>query len=94
MARYIDAVNCADTISERFNIPLADLVDVFAEIPTADVVEVKNGEWIQGIPYRCSNCGKPAPEEKNTSEEYSCWLSDYCPHCGVKMGAKMDGGKI
>ena len=38
MARYIKAVECADIISERFNIPLSDLVDVFAEIPTADVV--------------------------------------------------------
>lgn len=41
MARHIDAVDCADKISEKFNIPLGDLVDVFAEIPTADVVEVK-----------------------------------------------------
>lgn len=48
MARYIKAVECADIISERFNIPLSDLVDVFAEIPTADVVpksEVDN--WYQ-----------------------------------------------
>ena len=37
MARYIKAVECADIISERFNISLDDLVDVFAEIPTADV---------------------------------------------------------
>lgn len=46
MARYIDAVECADTISEKMNIPLGDLVDVFAEIPTADVVEV----------VRCKDC--------------------------------------
>ena len=38
MARYIKATECADIISEKFNIPLGDLVDVFAEIPTADVV--------------------------------------------------------
>jgi predicted hydrocarbon binding protein len=44
MARYIDAVQCADIISEKLNIPLGDLVDVFAEIPTADVVEVKDCE--------------------------------------------------
>lgn len=37
MARYIDAVECAEKISESFGIPLFDLVDVFAEIPTADV---------------------------------------------------------
>ena len=33
MGKLIEAVKCADVISEKFNIPLADLVDVFAEIP-------------------------------------------------------------
>ena len=36
MARLVEAVKCAEIISEKFNIPLADLVDVFAEIPTAN----------------------------------------------------------
>ena len=36
MARLIEAVRCAEVISEKFNIPFADLVDVFAEIPTAN----------------------------------------------------------
>lgn len=40
MAKYIDAVTAAEKISESLNIPLGDLVDIFAEIPTADVVEV------------------------------------------------------
>ena len=39
----------------------------------------------QGVPYVCSICGKPAPDEKNTSERYSCWTSPYCPECGAKM---------
>lgn len=38
MARYIDKVECAELISEKLNISLGDLVDIFAEIPTADVV--------------------------------------------------------
>ena len=45
MARYIEAVECAEIISEKFNINLYDLIDVFAEIPTVDVVpksEVEN----------------------------------------------------
>ena len=46
MARYIKAVECAEVISEKFNIPLSELVDEFAEIPTADVVEV----------VRCKDC--------------------------------------
>ena len=38
MARYIKAVECAEIISEKLNIPFGDLVDIFAEIPTTDVV--------------------------------------------------------
>lgn len=65
-------------------------LNTLLEQPTADVEEVKHGEWKQGIPYICSVCGKPAPDEKNTSEKYSCWTSPYCPNCG----AKMDGGNV
>ena len=36
MAKIVEAVKCAEIISEKFNIPLADLVDVFAKIPTAN----------------------------------------------------------
>ena len=98
MARYIDAVECADAISEELKIPLGDLVDVFAEIPTADVVEVKNAEWItefaklntpkltgedSTVIYRCSRCGR-----------YESRKEPYC-NCGAKMdgGEKHDGSK-
>lgn len=46
MSRYIDAVIAAEKISENHNIPLFELVDTFAEIPSADVVEV----------VRCKDC--------------------------------------
>lgn len=36
MARYIEAVKAAEVISEKLNIPLGDLVDIFAEIPTTN----------------------------------------------------------
>lgn len=44
MARYIDAVKTAEIISEKLNVPLGDLVDIFAEIPTADVVPKSEAE--------------------------------------------------
>ena len=49
-------------------------------IPTADVEEVKHGEWLRqngGFFFLCSNCGKAAATKGN-----------YCHSCG----AKMDGG--
>lgn len=45
MARYIDAVNAAEIISDKLGIALSELVDVMATVPTADVQEVKRGEW-------------------------------------------------
>ena len=53
-------------------------------LPTADVVEVKHGEWIENgiqdsVLSKCSVCGI----------SYGAYTFNYCPECG----AKMDGGK-
>lgn len=42
MSKYIEAVSAATTIAEKHGIPIADLVDTFAEIPAADVIQVPN----------------------------------------------------
>ena len=67
------------------------ILDDVVAIPTADVVELKRGEWelskyvygtgmiVLPLEYKCSLCGKGAPLKMN-----------YCPECG----AKMDGGEI
>lgn len=46
MPKYIDAASAATIIAEKHGIPIADLVDTFADIPAADVVEV----------VRCKDC--------------------------------------
>lgn len=46
MSRYIKATDAAEICSDKLNIPLSELVDTFADIPTADVVEV----------VRCKDC--------------------------------------
>ena len=46
MSKYVNAADAAEKISEKHGIPLGDLVDTFAEIPAADVVEV----------VRCREC--------------------------------------
>lgn len=35
MSKYIDAVKTAEIVSERHKIPLSELLDTFAEVPTA-----------------------------------------------------------
>ena len=46
MSTYIRAVDAAKAIAEKYGIPLGNLVDTFADIPAADVVEV----------VRCREC--------------------------------------
>ena len=46
MSKYIRAVVAAKAIADKYGIPLGDLVDTFADIPAADVVEV----------VRCREC--------------------------------------
>ena len=60
------------------------IASIIENIPTADVEEVKHGEWIYEVKYyKCSICaGKRFNLLLGTDAEY-------CPYCG----AKMDGGK-
>ena len=54
------------------------------ELPTADVVEVRHGEWIAvsssdmstGKAFKCSKCQKM---------RYGVRLPPYCQECGAKM---------
>ena len=75
MARYIDA--------DAYAFP-GDLINE----PTADVVEVKHGEWIYkeifGIEFpECSVCG-------TQFEDANCEDYPYCPECGAKMDGRRD----
>lgn len=89
MAEYIRAVEAAEKVAGIFKVPMADLVDIFSEIPAADVAPVVHGRW------------EYPPQTFNTLGQIRCpfcawWSLDqsidgiykYCPHCG----AKMDGG--
>ena len=71
-----------------------DIYNVIKSVPTADVQEIKHGEWIKmdiipdDVDYYCSECrnfidiatGRETPIDREFF---------YCPYCG----AKMDGGK-
>jgi DNA-directed RNA polymerase subunit RPC12/RpoP len=58
--------------------------------PTADVEELKHGEWVEdfmigeGV-YRCTNCDDKFVTLEGTPYDNRLF---YCPFCG----AKMDGG--
>ena len=78
----------AETMRDK--IYLDGVLAVIENIPTAEVQEVKHGEWkeikcgdeIFDYYFKCSNCGNTTPPKAFPV------APDYCPHCG----AKMDGG--
>lgn len=68
------------------------------EMPAADVVEVRHGEWVGEMNMRlnlpqlsayddwhCSECDWVYPERHISR------LSNYCPNCGAKMDGKGEG---
>lgn len=90
MVRYIDADELIAKLKKQYGedwqctVNLSDIGMTIYYAPTADVVEVKHGEWVYNVKYySCSICaGKRFNLLLGTDAEY-------CPYCG----AKMDGGK-
>ena len=82
MSKYIRAVVAAKAIADKYGIPLANLVDTFADIPAADVAEVRRGRWEKhGSKWQCTGC-KVLMSIDGTPQEN---LLYYCPNCGAKM---------
>ena len=89
MAEFVDKAKLMNRIESeliRWGESEYNALQILGDIedfPTADVVEVRHGEWVTleaeiGL-YSCSLC-----EHKILRAE-----CNYCPNCG----AKMDGGK-
>ena len=65
----------------------------FFNIPSADVQEVKHGEWKWGhqngqYGIYCTNCNAMFVDKGNVEE--IAYSHDYCPKCGAKMAGKGD----
>ena len=71
-------------------------VEYLDEIPAADVVEARNGKWIEentrprSSQFCCSVCHRTAydPQPTRVKDWKKRCRYAYCPNCG----AKMDGG--
>lgn len=70
-----------------------DAIEILTEIeytPTADVVEVKHGEWKRiECGTICTNCNRVYDNDFEFSYKQIKEYFKRCPECG----AKMDGGK-
>lgn len=74
MSRYIDAEPLERNLARVF-------VDVVKAQPTADVVEVRHGHWINDIGYAGWTCSVCDDHEGNKTDKY-------CHNCGAKMDEK------
>ena len=92
MARYIDAEAFKRKLLDEKCFFPAIVSRALVEMPTADVVEVKHGEWIEDKThiskrrkkYVCSNCLHYITI-KTTTDINS---RRYCYECGAKMKIK------
>ena len=71
-----------------------DIYNVIKSAPTADVVEVRHGKWIENQEplgwcdvdcAECSVCHESwIIDEDSSIDDYEC-MWHYCPNCGAKM---------
>lgn len=103
MVKYVDADKAIeiitevihDTVIEDTDVVAYEVREAFISMPTADVQEVKHGQWQQeDVVYgmdieawqsaKCSACGR----FHTTPFLYYFNGYNYCPHCGAKMDGR------
>ena len=87
---YINREDAVKAICDYEGLYLAEML--MSDIPSADVVERKRGEWIYGEHdiamcdgYRCDKCGFFVPWDYE--HKFIDFIKDYhfCPSCGADM---------
>ena len=85
--KYVNLSDIIETLEHEWG--YEGMREDLEKLPTADVVEVRHGFWIEkrndviGRYFTCSICGKDENHHTAIRGKY-CW---YC-------GAKMDGGVV
>lgn len=86
----IESFNCNGGLLTYGETMLGAIISRIKSAPTADVVEVKHGEW--HLLYNCANegvycsvCNKKVYKTYYANQKIK---SPYCPNCGAKMDKK------
>ena len=85
MSKYIDAEYDLHKLPFYYDFSDDELIAIRSAlkgIPTADVVEVARGEWIEkGQDVYCSVCKKESAYTWYGASKFS----KFCPNCGARM---------
>lgn len=78
-------------LGETWELNFMEILEALDAIPAADVQPVKYGRWEYSEKeygecawYFCSFCDEPAEQLYNDEP----LLSEFCPHCGARMGGE------
>jgi DNA-directed RNA polymerase subunit RPC12/RpoP len=83
LRRTLDTDKCSNDFACGWVIGVDNMEGLIDRQPTADVVEVKHGEWMWDTEdnYECSLCGT----KTRVDEVMGMPTYNYCPKCGTKM---------
>lgn len=65
--------------------------DEIDKIPTADVVEVRHGEWKEYFMYDCWHYDCPFCDDGYATKGREKHPANYCSNCGAKLDGKGEG---
>ena len=92
MAEYYSKEQLLECTKTALQYDMYDLEDFLEEVPTADVVEMKHGEWIAKASTHISKRGRLINYDRYKCSVCGAWNGrhkpDYCPHCGAKMDGR------
>lgn len=99
MARYIDADALKDfpiridhydqkNGNEHFVYGIETVIEYVDHLPTADVVEVRHGRWIEHYAFECWHYDCPFCDDGYATKERDNTPPNYCQNCGAKMDGK------
>ena len=94
MKEYIERAEAINAI-RQYQYPYG-VEFLLANIPAADVVELRHGRWLEydgadkGFHY-CSECKRQAINYED-GEVVAEVLSNWCPHCGARMDKEDEYG--
>ena len=92
MAEYIDREALLKRLCDDDPSHMEDYYyNAIADYPTADVVEVRHGEWVEHFAFDCWHYDCPFCDDGYATKGREKHPANYCSNCGAKLDGKDEG---